>query len=381
MLTWGALNIIGASPEKRAEIERAQREVAEAVDREITALGIEHDSQGNRAKAYLYCLETRCPETGWMVPMAPSWVISKTRSVVAKLVPDHGNKRFDIQILTGVSAADMKAAEQGTVRDGNLVYELERKTYRTPIKTLRGDYRDADGNIANRLRRWGKNDFKPRADDIFQERLYCIQWITRQSLDRPRPETFFSAVAAADLEREGRVDAIVSGNLTSWQAEGYVPDMAIEVGGPPRYQGRDLVIARGWNTWHHLFTPRQLLTHSLFRQVSKAPSTFLLTPRGLDYASRLCRWDAGHAGSSPQAMGTFTNQALNTIYNFGAKSASHLCSLARAPAPHYAIESETVTVTRPANLLQAVSESGNRSSLRRRSDVRRNHRILHRLAP
>ena len=63
-------------------------EVAAAVDAEITRLGIEHDAEGNRAKAYLYCLETRCPKTGWMVPMAPSWVISKTRNVVAKLVPD-----------------------------------------------------------------------------------------------------------------------------------------------------------------------------------------------------------------------------------------------------------------------------------------------------
>ena len=27
LLTWGAFNIIGASPEKRAEIERAQKEV------------------------------------------------------------------------------------------------------------------------------------------------------------------------------------------------------------------------------------------------------------------------------------------------------------------------------------------------------------------
>ena len=77
MLTWGAFNIIGASPEKRAEIETAQKEVAAAVDAEITRLGIEHDKRGNRAKAYLYCLETRCPKTGWMVPMAPSWVISK----------------------------------------------------------------------------------------------------------------------------------------------------------------------------------------------------------------------------------------------------------------------------------------------------------------
>jgi putative DNA methylase len=125
MLTWGALNNIGASPEKRAEIEQAQRDVAEAVDREITALGIEHDRHGNRAKAYLYCLETRCPETGWMVPMAPSWVISENRNVIAKLLPDHTNKRFNIEVITSFSASEMRAARQGTVRDGNLVHDGE----------------------------------------------------------------------------------------------------------------------------------------------------------------------------------------------------------------------------------------------------------------
>jgi putative DNA methylase len=55
MLTWGAFNIIGASPERRAEIERAQKVVAVEVEAEITRLGIEHDKHGNRAKAYLYC--------------------------------------------------------------------------------------------------------------------------------------------------------------------------------------------------------------------------------------------------------------------------------------------------------------------------------------
>src|ERR1700719_5320951 len=44
MLTWGALNIIGASPEARKEIEQAQAVVAAALDREITAMGIEHVS-------------------------------------------------------------------------------------------------------------------------------------------------------------------------------------------------------------------------------------------------------------------------------------------------------------------------------------------------
>ena len=38
LLTWGEFNIIGASPEIRAEIERAQQEVAAAVDAEITGL-------------------------------------------------------------------------------------------------------------------------------------------------------------------------------------------------------------------------------------------------------------------------------------------------------------------------------------------------------
>ncbi|MDZ7664010.1 MAG: hypothetical protein U5K27_01520 [Desulfotignum sp.] len=50
MLTWGALNIIGASPEKRAEIVKSQQQVAEAVDAEITELGIEHNSREDRAQ-------------------------------------------------------------------------------------------------------------------------------------------------------------------------------------------------------------------------------------------------------------------------------------------------------------------------------------------
>jgi putative DNA methylase len=141
MLTWGALNIIGASPEKRAEIERAQREVAEAVDREITALGIEHDSQGNRAKAYLYCLETRCPETGWMIPLSPSWLISPKQGAIAKLIPNYDRRRFDIEVRSGVSTEEIRMAEHGTVHEGNIVYDLGGNIYRIPIKTRRGDYR------------------------------------------------------------------------------------------------------------------------------------------------------------------------------------------------------------------------------------------------
>jgi len=327
MLTWGALNIIGAAPEKRAEIERAQREVAEAVDREITALGIEHDSHGNRAKAYLYCLETRCPETGWMVPMAPSWVISRNRSVIARLVPDHARQCFEIQILTGVSTAEMQTAERGTVRDGNLVYELDGRTYHTPIKTLRGDYRDAQGNITNRLRRWEKHDFKPRPDDIFQERLYCIQWMTRETLDSHRPETFFAAVTTEDQEREHRVEAIVAENLARWQAEGLVPDMAIEPGEETARLERE----RGWSYWHHLFSPRALLMLRLNRNAVRIDSVPCFLD-AVNFSSRLCRWETSSprtandgsgrqtGGASDNSKDVFSNQALNTLYDYAQRS-------------------------------------------------------------
>jgi putative DNA methylase len=76
LLTWGALHFVGGDTETRERIARAQAAIAEAVDREIAGLRIEHDEHGNRAKAYLWCLETRCPQTGWMVPMATTWVIT-----------------------------------------------------------------------------------------------------------------------------------------------------------------------------------------------------------------------------------------------------------------------------------------------------------------
>ena len=255
MLTWGALNIIGAPPEARGEIEQAQAAVAASVDHEITELRIEHDRDGNRAKAYLYCLEVRCPQTNWMIPLAPSWVISKTRNVIAKLVPDHARKRFEIEIVSGVSAEEMAQATEGTTQDGEVVYTLDGETYRMKFKSIRGDYRRSDGETENKLRRWDKTDFMPRPDDILQERLYCIQWITRDTLDKPRPSAFFAGVTAEDLERERKVESLVHESLERWQRQGLVPDMEIE----PGDETTRLIRERGWTHSHHLFNARQLM--------------------------------------------------------------------------------------------------------------------------
>ena len=327
MLTWGALNIIGSSAEDRREIEDAQSAVASAVDREITELGIEHDRDGNRAKAFLYCTEVRCPQTGWMVPLAPSWVISRTRNVIARLVPDRTRRRFDIEIVSGVSAELMEEASKGTLRDGDVVYTLEGETYRTKYNAIRGDMRLADGGTENKLRRWQKTDFMPHPDDILQERLYCIQWVTKKTLRQRRQDTFFSSVSQDDLDRERKVEAVVQENLVRWQDAGMVADMPIE----PGEKTDEPIRTRGWTHWHHLFNARQILLFGLLQKRSiKRPASALQIAKGLDRSSRLCRWHPsspgrpGVAPSGDKIEQVFDNQAFNPQSNFGCRSAAEL---------------------------------------------------------
>jgi putative DNA methylase len=315
MLTWGAFNIVGASPEQRAEMEAAQAAVAAKVDAEITALGIEHDAEGNRAKAYLYCLETRCPKTGWLVPVSPSWVVSKSNNAVAKLVPDHAAQRYDLVIENGVSDAEMAIAMQGTLQGGRLVHPMNSHKSGVEISTIRGD---RYGGV-NALRPWTVDDFVPRAGDIWQERLYCVQWITKKSLEKGgRAETFFAGVTDADLARERKVEAIVRENLATWQAQGLVPDMQIEPGAnttQPMWE-------RGWMYWHHLFGARDLLRlATVRREIASRPDLFGSFCTMLDFTSKLTRWVIRYSGTGGTdfTANVFSNQALNTFYNWGSR--------------------------------------------------------------
>ncbi len=253
--------------------------------------------------------------------MAPSWVISRTRNVYAKLIPDPQEKRFEIEIVTEASAEVMKQAEQGTVQDGNLVYELEGKAYQTSIKTLRGDYKDQDRVNKNKLRQWEKLDFRPRPDDIFQERLYCIQWITKETLGKPTQETYFSAVTSWDLANEKKVEEIVEQNLRTWQDKGLVPDMEIE----PGAKTDEPIRTRGWRYWHHLFSPRQLFGVSLFQNSALSECKYIkeilsFSPDGIQHGSKLCTVDVYPGpGRLPKIFKTFYNQALNTCYSYGVR--------------------------------------------------------------
>lgn len=336
MLTWGAMNVIGAPAARKVAIEKSQKLVADAVDAEITRLGVEHDAHGNRAKSYLYCLETRCPETGWLVPLSPSWVISKLRNVVAKLKPNYEEMRFDIDIITNASAAEMSAAEVGTIRDSSLVYELDGKTFRTPVKTLRGDFRDETGNTLNLLRPWSKTDFMPRADDIFRERLYAIHWVTRDTIGSPRPDSFFTGVSREDEDREAKVIEIVSSSIEGWQRDGVVPDMEIEPGDETNRLRRE----RGWTHWHHLFNARQLLLLACYFKFSTAED-YIFNAKSLDWNSRIANWMTHWEKTN----NVFYNQALNTFYNYGTRcflshEAGRSFGFANSPLPDVDIKIE-----------------------------------------
>lgn len=322
MLTWGAFNIVGASPENSKALTLEHRDLVNEVQREIDFLGIESDGDGWRAKIFLYCLEANCSQSGgWSVPMLPTLVVSKGWAVVARLVPDPVRKRYDIELIQNATAEQLKAAEAGTVQDGYLVHTIERQTFRTKISTLRGDYTTADGATNNRLGQWGKLDITFSDTNIFRERLYAIQWQTTV-IEKGKPKTIseFRAVTEFDMYREEKVFAYVTENLTEWQDKGYVPDTLIEKGDETDRLNKE----RGWTHWHHLFNPRQLLTAALVNKYSRAAEKFAFTQL-LNTNCRLSRWnnDAG-VGRAGNAKGVFDNQALNTLYNYACRG---LCCL------------------------------------------------------
>lgn len=325
MLTWGAFNIVGASKEKREEIENAQRELAEKVQAEIDKLGIETDGNGWRAKVFLYCVEVKCPESGWMVPLLPSLNISKPRTgiknyVVAKLEPIPEEKCYNIEICNWVDEKDLPKYEKGTVQNGDIVHSPDGKNvYRIKISTLRGDYKEGN-ETKNKLRMWEKSDFIPRPDDLFQERLYCIQWI-RPKEDGRGDEYEFRSVTPDDLKREEKVKSYVRENLSEWQEKGFIPDMIIEKG----YNTDQPIRERGWTHWHHLFNPRQLLIAATARKylTAKVCTSFA---QSINWNSRISHWSPldGGGGSVKQV---FYNQALNTFYNYGTRSTEYLKGL------------------------------------------------------
>jgi putative DNA methylase len=317
MLTWGAFNIVGATPEKRSEMVAEQLALVAKVKTELDALGVETDGRGWRAKVYLYCLEVTCPSSGWRVPVLPTRLVSKGKSVVAELVPDFANKRYEIVLKSNATAEDIRVAGKGTYVDGNVVHNVSGVEHINALSAIRGDYSEMlDGKRVNKnkLRMWAKSDVVFRKDDIYDERLYAVQWIKDDGSSRPATE--FRSVSAADLARESKVTKYVQEHLTEWQEKGWVPEVVIEAGD----KTDEPIRTRGWTHWHHLFNPRQLTICALTRK-HLSGVTALSFAQLLNYGSRLSRWDPNPGpGRVGKTQAVFDSQALNPLYNNACRS-------------------------------------------------------------
>ncbi len=306
LLTWASLNLLGGGNEVQEEIRRFQEAVFADADRQITQWGIEHNAQGERAEAYVYCVEVKPDGCDYYIPLAPTWVVDEYMKVIVRWhqVPGSDCLKPEVAVVSNAEMAGCKRTG-ATVIDSRVVDPFD-SSRSWSIEALRGP----DG-----LRRWTNDDLLPRKGDVFQERLYCIRWIDSEGNRR------YAAPEEADLARETKVLKLLQERFSDWQREGFIPSKVIVSG----YNTDQPTRERGWTHWHHLFTPRQLLTHGLLANLSSSAQdrrlsvvTMLNTGRLADWDSRLSCW-LSHKTQMSRGKNTFLNQALNTLFNYSTR--------------------------------------------------------------
>ena len=329
----------------------------------IDALAIESDGRGWKTKAFLYCVEVICPESGWKVPLIPSLIISHGHKVIAELRPDSKKKCYDIAVCYVESAGELEKARFGTIREGYVIHSPDGENYfRVSLKTIRGDHKEGKES-KNRLRLWQESDFVPRPDDIFQERLYCIQWM-QQKPGSKKWVYAFRSVTADDLLREQQVTDYVGAHLQAWQEQGYIPDMVIEAG----HSTDQLVRVRGWTYWHHLFNPRHLLYLALIKKNIGDPALYSSFASVLDFSSKLCHWATSDkrvakdgsgkqiGGASDSTSNVFYNQVLNTFFNWGCRSLHDLFVVLNKPVKSFAVDSNAIVINAAASEIEEIND-------------------------
>ncbi|MBK7953757.1 MAG: DUF1156 domain-containing protein [Candidatus Accumulibacter sp.] len=305
LLTWASLNLLGGGREVQEEVMRVQAVALVAADRQVTAWGIERNAQGERADAYLYCVEVKPEGCDYFIPLALSWLVGEKSKVVARWqrTPGSDQLRPEIAVVPDAESNRYKAKKGATVVDSRVVDPFD-PSRSWSVEALRGP----EG-----LRRWSNDDLVPRPGDVFQERLYCVRWVGADGGRR------YAAPDDADLAREARVLELLRERFADWQREGFIPAKTIPEGDD---KTDEPIRTRGWRHWHHLFTPRQLLTHGLLAEISERLSNsknaqvgcLLGLGRVADFDSKLCRWIPDKARE--QGSDVFENQALNTNFSY-----------------------------------------------------------------
>ena len=162
LLTWASLNLLGGGSQVQQEVMKVQAEAFAEAEEQIANWGIEHNTLGERAQVFLYCVEVKPEGCDYYIPLAPSWVITEKYRVVCRWirVPSSDRLKPEIVTVTESELYEFKTGKGATTANGRVIdpFSSERSW---SVEALRG----AEG-----LRRWGNYDLVPRAEDVFQER-------------------------------------------------------------------------------------------------------------------------------------------------------------------------------------------------------------------
>lgn len=316
LLTWASLNILGGGNVLQNRVTEIQNSILEIADKKIIDWGIETNEYGERSDAFLYCVEVKPEGCDYYIPLAPNWIISEKFKIVATWKKKIGSDRLDpvIAAVTDQEFKLYKSNKGATVASSRVIDPFD-PNRSWSIEALRG---------TNGLRRWDRTDITPSLTDVFQERLYCIRWVNSHGDRR------YSAPSLEDLSREQKVNELLIANFSSWQKMGFIPSMSIANG----YNTDQPLRERGWTHWHQMFNPRQLLLAGVIAEAgvnlkSKEEIVVhqLLRGRLANYNSKLSRWKPRDGGGIGGILDTFSNQALNTLFNYAARSCANIQSL------------------------------------------------------
>lgn len=315
LLTWANINLLGSGKARQREIQEGQLAAFERAKQDVEQWGIEKNSNGEQAEAFVYCVEVKPEGSEYYIPLSPSWIVDEYLGYVVDWIKEAGTDRLR-PIVSKVHSSKIpgyKERGKATVVDGRIIDPFD-SARDWSLESIRGP---------SGLRHWTNNDITPAVTDVFQERLYCIRWGSSDGKRR------YAAPAAEDIAREELARKLLLDRLSRWQASGFIPSMAIPKDGS---ETERLYNERGWSFWHHLFTARQLLVHGAIAERMNEMSDQASRVAGMLNIGRIADWDSRLScwlSSKTQIAGgknTFLNQALNSLFNYPSRPISYLKS-------------------------------------------------------
>jgi putative DNA methylase len=213
-----------------ADIRRLGSTLVERMrERLAGAFALEDDTE--RVVAYIFARTIACPRTGKLVPLSPTWWLSKgSKPFAVRLVAERDGRqleRCEFEIAAG-KAIDFDP-DGGTVAGGDATSPWDGLA-------IDGDHIKAEAQAG----RMGSQ-------------LYAVAIRTAKGRS-------FRVPTKTDLDALAKAEHELAGLLPRWLADGVVPNEAID--SVSNYdRGHRLY---GINTWSEMFSPRQLLVHGTF---------------------------------------------------------------------------------------------------------------------